>query len=63
VKYLGYVVTSESIAPDPSKVAAVVNYPVPGNLKALRTFVGLASYYRRFIPSFSKVAAPLFQLT
>ena len=57
-----YVVISEGITPDPSKVAAVVNYPVPGNQKALRSFVGRASYYRSFIPSFSKVAAPLFQL-
>ena len=56
-------VTQEGIAADPKKVAAVRDFPAPEDLKALRSFVGLASYYRRFIPSFSKVAAPLFELT
>ena len=63
VEYLGYVVTSEGIAADPKKVTAVCDFPEPKDLKTLRSFVGLASYYRRFIPSFSKVAAPLFELT
>ena len=42
---------------------AVHNFAMPGDLKALQLFVGLASYYRRFIQSFSKIAAPLFELT
>ena len=48
---------------DPKKVTVVREFTVPEDFKALRSFVGLASYYRRFIPSFSKVAAPLFELT
>ena len=55
--------TSEGIAADQKKVEAIHDFPVPEDLKALRSFVGLASYYRRFIPGFSKVAAPLFALT
>ena len=60
VEYLGYIMSSEGISPDQTKVTSV---PVPTDLKSLRSFVGLASYYRRFIPSFSRIAAPLFELT
>ena len=63
VCYLGYVVSVEGISADPSKVAAVRNFVIPADLKSLRSFLGLASYYWKFIPAFSKVAAPLFALT
>ena len=58
VEYLGYVVKPEGIAADP-----VRDFPAPEDLKVLGSFVGLASYYQRFIPSFSKVSARLFELT
>ena len=63
VEYLGYVVSHEGVAADPKKIEAVRNYPVPTNIKTLRSFLGLASYYRRFIPNFARVARPLHTLT
>lgn len=63
VCYLGYVVSSEGISADPVKVEAVKDFATPLDVRQLRSFLGLASYYRRFIPAFSKVAAPLFALT
>ena len=63
VAYLGYVVSSDGISPDSAKVDAVRKFPQPSSLKTLRSFLGLASYYRRFIPQFSVVASPLHALT
>ena len=63
VEYLGHIVSGEGVASDPSKVAAIQNFPIPTDVKALRSFLGLAAYYRKFVPNFSKWAQPLFQLT
>ena len=63
VNYLGHVVSEKGIAVDPKKMEAVQNFPCPKNLKTLKSFLGLASYYRRFVPNFSKVAGPLYSLT
>ena len=63
VEYLGYHVSGDGISADPAKVKAVEDFPRPQNLKQTRSFLGLASYYRRFILSFSKIATPLFALT
>ena len=63
VEYLGYVVSGEGIAADQKKVLAVRDFPVPTDLKQLRSFLVLASYYRRLIQNFAKVANPLFALT
>ena len=63
VEYLGYVVSEQGITTDPRKIEAVKAISVPSNLKGLRSFLGMASYYRRFIPNFSAVAHPLFALT
>ena len=62
VVYLGYTVSRAGIAADPQKVEAVQNYPVPHDVESLHSFLGLASYYRRFIPGFSTIAGPLFVL-
>ncbi|KAJ9512230.1 hypothetical protein QJQ45_012792 [Haematococcus lacustris] len=59
--FLGHIVGSNGIAVDPAKV--VKEWPMPRNLKDLQAFLGLANYFRRFIPNFSSLAAPLTNLT
>ena len=51
------------IFPDPCKVEVVENFPTPASLKELKSFLGLANYYRRFIKGFSEIASPLSALT
>ena len=63
VEYLGHVISKHGIEVDPVKVAAIRDFPPPTNLKSLKSFIGLVSYYRRFIPNFSSVAGPLHLLT
>ena len=63
VEYLGHIVSSEGIRTDPKKLQAVHDFSIPTNVKSLRSFLGLASYYRRFILNFSKIAGPLHSLT
>ncbi|KAL4362299.1 hypothetical protein GQ457_04G021100 [Hibiscus cannabinus] len=62
VVFLGHVVSSEGIRVDPKKVEAVVNWKQPKMVTEIRSFLGLAGYYRRFVSGFSKVAAPLTKL-
>ena len=63
MEYLGHVVSADGLRPDPQKLSAVCNYAPPTDLKSLRVFLGLASYYRKFIPHFSRVASSLYALT
>ena len=63
VKYLGYIVNVNGLQPDPDKIEAIVKYPVPKNLKRLRRFTRMTSWYRRFINNFPKISEPLNQLT
>lgn len=62
LKYLGYIVSEDGLKVDPGKVADIVNYPRPRNVKQMRRFAGMASWYRRFVPNFSQLMAPLFSL-
>ena len=62
MKYLSYEVGSEQLAPVKAKVEALVNFPPPATKKALRRFLGVTGFYRRFIPRFSEIAAPLTNL-
>ena len=62
VAFLGHVVSKEGIQVDPSKIEAVVNWEPPKNVTEVRSFLGLAGYYRRFVEGFSVIATPLTQL-
>lgn len=61
--YLGYEVSQNGLRPGKRKVEAVASFPVPTNVHQVRQFVGLASFFRRFIPNFASVAKPLTILT
>ena len=59
VKYLGHVVSENGVETDPDKLKALSDWPVPNNVKKLRSFLGFAGYYRRFIKDYAKIAKPL----
>lgn len=63
VEYMGYVISVNSIKPNPNKIKALANSPLPTCVKELRQFNGLAGYFRKFVPNFSSIMAPLYALT
>lgn len=63
VSYLGHIVSEKGIETDPEKTAAVKDWPTPKDKTEVRAFLGLCSYYRRFVKSFSDIAKPLHRLT
>eukprot|EP00253_Pinus_taeda_P015904 PITA_15904 len=62
IQYLGHVISKEGIAVDPEKIKAIMDWPIPKDVMNVRSFMGLARYYRRFVAGFSKVAFPITSL-
>jgi len=63
VQFLGHVISAKGIAVDPAKVEVMVKWESPNSAIEIKSFVGLAGYYRRFMEGFSKIVAPLTLLT
>ena len=63
VLYLGHIVSSDGVSTDPEKTRAIADWPTPTNVKEVQSFLGLASYYRRFVKGFANIARPLHRLT
>ena len=63
VAFLGHVISRKGISVDPRKIGAVVEWEVPTNVTEVRSFLGMAGYYRRFVEGFSRIAQPLTKLT
>ena len=62
VDYLGYVFDANGVHPNPNKLTAILEAPVPSNTKQVQSFVGLANFYSRFIPNFAHYMSPLYAL-
>jgi hypothetical protein len=62
VPFLGHVVSPEGIVVNPGKVKEVLEWKPPMTVSEVRSFLGLVGYYRRFIPSFSKIVKPITEL-
>ena len=63
VDYLGFEVSAKGVNASPEKVKAIMDWPRPQTVHDIKSFLGLASYYRRFIRGFSQIAKPLTDLT
>ena len=63
VAYLGHIISAQGLKPDPKKIEAIVEFPTQSTPKSVKGFLGLSGFYRKFVKNFSKIAAPLTDLT
>ena len=63
IDYLGHVISENGISVDPNKITAITEWPIPKSITEVRSFLGTASYYRRFVKNFVAIASPLHALT
>ncbi len=63
LEYLGHMVSGEGLRPTNSKIKSVTKWPTPKSIQNVQQWVGFCIFYRRYIRNYSKIAAPLYQLT
>ena len=63
ISYLGHIISAGQVRPHPKKVEAIEKFPTPQKVKDVQSFVGLANFYRDFVPDMSRICAPLTKLT
>ena len=63
MEYLGHILTPNGLQPNPERITAVKEFATPKDVKTVKQFLGLASFYRKFVPNFAKIAEPLHALT
>ena len=62
-KCLGYLVSATDVRPDPARTAALEHFPIPKEVRGVRSLIGVGSYYRRFIKNFARISKPLQDLS
>ncbi len=63
VKFLGHIISKEGCRPDPANTEAIQKMKPPTNVKEVRRFLGMCGFYRKYVPNFAQIAAPLTKLT
>lgn len=62
IEYLGYIISKKGVTPNKINVDAIRNFPQPNSTRQVQSFLGLTSYFRKFVPNFSLIARPLYNL-